>query len=139
LNALPFYQTQGAKSLGRETLEETFIPLIDQSVLSPMDILRTLVEHFAYQIATVIQAHQASLCPSVLLTGGGAYHRFFVERLDQRLEGKWQQITASQELIEFKEALIFAFLGVLKLRGERNTLASVTGAYRDSCGGVCYG
>jgi anhydro-N-acetylmuramic acid kinase len=139
LNALPFYQLQGAKSLGRETMEETFIPVIDQSGLPPKDILRTLVEHFAYQIARVIQVWQTSLCPSVLLTGGGAYHRFFVERLDQHLEGKWQQVAASKELIEFKEALIFAFLGLLKLREEPNALASVTGASRDSCGGICYG
>lgn len=139
LNALPFYAVQTAKSLGREMLEETFIPLIDQSGLSTKDILRTLVEHFAYQIASVIQQYKSKSNPSVLLTGGGAYHRFFVERLDAQLQGNWQQIEASPELIEFKEALIFAFLGVLKLREEPNALASVTGASRDSCGGVCYG
>lgn len=139
LNGLPFYQQQGAKSLGRELLEETFIPLIDQSGLPPKDVLRTLVEHFAYQIATVIQKHKSTPRPSVLLTGGGAYNRFFVECLDQQLQGQWQQIAANSELIEFKEALIFAFLGVLKLREEPNALASVTGASRDSCGGVCYG
>jgi anhydro-N-acetylmuramic acid kinase len=139
LNALPFYQLQAAKSLGRELLEETFIPLIDQPGLPPKDVLRTLVEHFAYQIATVIQKHKSKPSPSVLLTGGGAYNRFFVECLDQQLQGQWQQIAASQELIEFKEALIFAFLGVLKLREEPNALASVTGASRDSCGGICYG
>jgi anhydro-N-acetylmuramic acid kinase len=139
LNALPFYQLQAAKSLGRELLEETFIPLIDQPGLPPKDVLRTLVEHFAYQIATVIQKHKSTPRPSVLLTGGGAYNRFFVECLDQQLQGQWQQIAANSELIEFKEALIFAFLGVLKLREEPNALASVTGASRDSCGGVCYG
>ena len=139
LNALPFYALQTAKSLGREILEETFIPVIDQSGLAPKDILRTLIEHFASQIASVIQRHQATPYPSVLLTGGGAYHRFFVERLDEHLQGQWQQIAASPELIEFKEALIFAFLGVLKLRDEPNALASVTGASRDSCGGTCYG
>jgi anhydro-N-acetylmuramic acid kinase len=139
LNELPFYQLQTAKSLGREILEETFIPLMEQSGLPPKDILRTLVEHFASQIAAVIKRYQTSPCPSVLLTGGGAYHRFFVERLNEHLQGQWQQIEANSELIEFKEALIFAFLGVLKLRGEPNALASVTGASRDSCGGTCYG
>jgi anhydro-N-acetylmuramic acid kinase len=139
LNALPFYALQTAKSLGRELLEELFIPVIDQSGLPPKDILRTLVEHVAYQIAMVIQQHQTHPSPSVLLTGGGTYNRFFVERLDAQLQGQWQQIAASPELIEFKEALIFAFLGVLKLRDEPNALASVTGASRNSCGGVCYG
>ena len=74
-----------------------------------------------------------------MLTGGGAYNRYFVERLDHQLNQQWIQVEASKELIEFKEALIFAFLGVLKLRGEANALASVTGASRDSSGAAIYG
>jgi anhydro-N-acetylmuramic acid kinase len=139
LNALPFYGLQGAKSLGRESMEQLFIPLIDKRGLPPKTILRTLVEHYAIQIAAVIRSHASTTTPSVLLTGGGAYNRYFVERLDHHMNHQWIQVEASKELIEFKEALIFAFLGVLKLRGEANALASVTGASRDSCGGVCYG
>jgi anhydro-N-acetylmuramic acid kinase len=75
----------------------------------------------------------------VLLTGGGAYNRYFVERLDHHLSQQWIQVEATKELIEFKEALIFAFLGVLNLRGEANALASVTGASRDSSGGIVFG
>jgi anhydro-N-acetylmuramic acid kinase len=74
-----------------------------------------------------------------LLTGGGAYHQYFVERLDHYLQHNWIRVNADSELIEFKEALIFAFLGVLKLRNEINCLASVTGASRDNCGGTIYG
>jgi anhydro-N-acetylmuramic acid kinase len=59
--------------------------------------------------------------------------------LDHHLKKNWVQVEASKELIEFKEALIFAFLGVRKLRGEANALASVTGAGRDSLGGAIYG
>jgi anhydro-N-acetylmuramic acid kinase len=139
LNALPFYAVSGAKSLGRESIDQVFIPLLDQSELSPKDCLRTLVEHFAIQIAALIQTHASKATPSVLLTGGGAYNRFFVERLDHHLSQQWIQVEASKELIEFKEALIFAFLGVLKLRGEANALASVTGATRDSSGGMVFG
>jgi anhydro-N-acetylmuramic acid kinase len=112
---------------------------LDQSGLSPKDCLSTLVEHFAIQIAAVIRTHATKAAPSVLLTGGGAYNRYFVERLDHHLNQNWVQVEASKELIEFKEALIFAFLGVLKLRGEANALASVTGASRDSSGGAIYG
>jgi anhydro-N-acetylmuramic acid kinase len=139
LNALPFYGLQGAKSLGRESMEQLFIPLIDKRGLPPKTILHTLVEHYAIQIAAVIRSHASTTTPSVLLTGGGAYNHYFVERLDHHLNQQWIQVEASKELVEFKEALIFAFLGVLKLRGEANALASVTGASRDSCGGVCYG
>lgn len=139
LNALPFYAVSGAKSLGRESIDQFFLPLLDQSGLPPKDCLSTLVEHFAIQIAAVIRMHGTKAAPSVLLTGGGAYNRYFVERLDHHLNKNWVQVEASKELIEFKEALIFAFLGVLKLRGEANALASVTGASRDSSGGIVFG
>ena len=139
LNALSFYGVSGAKSLGRESIDQSFIPLLDQSGLSPKDQLCTLVEHFAIQIAALIRTHSSKDTPSVLLTGGGAYNRYFVERLDQHLNQQWVQVEASKELVEFKEALIFAFLGVLKLRGEANALASVTGATRDSSGGIVFG
>jgi anhydro-N-acetylmuramic acid kinase len=139
LNSLPFYQFQTAKSLGREDMERDFIPLLEQSSLSPNDKLSTLVDHFAYQIATTIQTFQSNTNPSVLITGGGAYNLYFVERLDHFLHKKWEKFEASKELIEFKEALIFAFLGTLRLKGEVNSLASVTGASKDSCGGTIYG
>lgn len=139
LNALPFYSSLSAKSLGREDMEQDFIPLIEQSKLSPPDVLSTLVEHFAFQIASIIKRYAKVPKPLVLITGGGAYNTYFIERLDHYLDQNWAQFEASSELIEFKEALIFAFLGVLRLRGENNCLASVTGASRDNCGGTIYG
>lgn len=139
LNRHPFYSKNAAKSLGREDMDRDFSPLIANSGLSPADTLSTLVEHFAYQIASVIHSFSQKEIPSVLLTGGGAYHAYFIERLDHYLKHNWQQIEADSELIEFKEALIFAFLGVLRLRGENNCLASVTGASHDNCGGTIYG
>ncbi|UZD21679.1 anhydro-N-acetylmuramic acid kinase [Algoriphagus halophytocola] len=139
LNALDYYQTQSVKSLGRENLERDFEPLIGNSGLSEKDILSTLVEHYAIQISKTIQHYQPSEKPSVLITGGGAYNSYFIERLDAQLQGKWTQDQANSQLIEFKEALVFGFLGLLKLRGEDNCLASVTGAKSDSCGGVIYG
>ena len=138
LNELPFYAQKGAKSLGREDLENDFLPLIRKSKLKPRDVLRTLVEHYAFQIGSVILENKQTEKPLVLLTGGGAYHAFFEERLSHYLHQKWIKYAASSELIEFKEALIFAFLGVLRLRGEVNCLASVTGASRDSIGGTVY-
>lgn len=139
LNSLPFYKYFSAKSLGREDMENDFSPLIDSSRLDPKDVLSTLIEHFAIQIANVITYHAASSKPTVLLTGGGAYNTYFKERLDHHLHQNWIQIEAFSDLIEFKEALIFAFLGALRLRGAINCLSSVTGASRDSSGGVIYG
>lgn len=138
LNALPFYQKSQAKSLGREDMEQVFSPLIGSFGLNPADTMATLAEHYAIQIAKVIQQFRNQSKPSVLITGGGAYHTYFIERLDAQLNSDWEKFNASAELIEFKEALIFAFLGALRLRGEPNALASVTGARTDSCGGVLY-
>lgn len=138
LNALPFYKSYSAKSLGREDMERDFHPVLASSQLPPKDLLSTLVEHFAYQIAAVIRHFSPSTAPTILLTGGGAYNTYFTERLDHYLSQKWIKIEAKSELIEFKEALIFAFLGALKLKGDATSLSSVTGASRDSSGGVIY-
>jgi anhydro-N-acetylmuramic acid kinase len=139
LNQLPFYAVNTAKSLGREEIEDDYLPMLQKFGLSPADSLSTLVEHYAFQIASVIRAFAKKETPLILITGGGAYNTYFTERLDHYLEKKWQQFDAHPELIEFKEALVFAFLGTLRLRGESNCLASVTGASRDSCGGTIYG
>ncbi|MEB2773789.1 anhydro-N-acetylmuramic acid kinase [Algoriphagus sp. D3-2-R+10] len=139
LNELPYYSKSDAKSLGREDLENDFIPLISSSGLAEKDILRTLVEHYAFQIAKIIKQYQLTEKPSILITGGGTYNFFFVEQLDRQLDNKWIHTFATPELIEFKEALVFGFLGVLRLRNESNCLASVTGASKDSSGGVIYG
>ena len=139
LNQIPFYSKNESKSLGREDMERDFFPLIKMSNLSPADTLSTLVEHFAFQVGSLITTFPKRGKPSVLITGGGAYNSYFLERLDHYLKKNWVQLEADSELIEFKEALIFAFLGVLKLRGENNCLASVTGASRDNCGGTIYG
>lgn len=138
LNALPYYQQSGAKSLGREDLERDFLPLLDQSQLASKDILATLIAHFAQQIASVIREHQTRKNARVLVTGGGAYHRFFLERLGQELPSETSLVVPEAAVLEFKEALIFGFLGVLKLREEKNCLASVTGAAEDSSGGTWY-
>ncbi len=139
LDQLPFYTKKSAKSLGREEMENDYMPLIADFGLSPADVMRTLVEHFAAQIASVIRTFASHKRPLILITGGGAYHTFFIERLDHFLEKNWFLYEASSKLIEFKEALIFAFLGVLKLRNENNCLASATGASHDSSGGTVYG
>ncbi len=139
LNQIPFYQKKGAKSLGREDMEEVFTPIIQTSSCSEKDKLATLTEHYAIQLASIVKSYSRIEIPHVLITGGGAYHTYFLERLDYQLKSKWKKFEASKELIEFKEALIFGFLGVLRIRGENNCLASVTHAKVDSSGGTIFG
>jgi anhydro-N-acetylmuramic acid kinase len=119
-------------------MEQDFEPLIKNSGLAPKDLLATLIEHYALQISQVIRDYSQVENPQVLITGGGAYNSYFIQRLDAHLEGQWNHFQASSELIEFKEALIFGFLGLLRLLGEENCLSSVTGARRNSSGGVIY-
>jgi anhydro-N-acetylmuramic acid kinase len=122
LNELQFYKDEPPKSLGLEWVELNVFPLIDSFELSLEDILRTYVEHIAIQISKVLQPSQKS----VLITGGGVYNTFLISRL-QHFSSVEVKIPSS-EIIEFKEALIFGLLGVLKERNEINCLKSVTGA-----------
>jgi anhydro-N-acetylmuramic acid kinase len=130
LNALPFYQESGPKSLGIEWLETHFYPLIkfDRDIENN---LRTILEHEAYQIGTLLNAQQQE---SVLITGGGALNSFLIERISHYFNGKVH--LPDRKIIEFKEAIIFAFLGALYAQNQPNCLQEVTGASRSVCGGV---
>jgi anhydro-N-acetylmuramic acid kinase len=131
LNSLDYYHQLHPKSLGYEWIVDVIFPLIDGYHLEIKDILRTFVEHVAFQISKIIQKDS-----SVLITGGGAFNDFLIQRIEFYLD---QKITLpSTQLIDFKEAIIFAFLGVLKLRGEVNILKSVTGAKKDHSSGVIF-
>lgn len=132
LNALPYYQQNSPKSLGIEWLENDFYPLIkfDREIENN---LRTVVEHEAIQIASVLNGQNLK---SVLITGGGALNTYLVERISHYYAG--QVILPAREIIEFKEAVVFAFLGLLYLENQPNCLKDVTGAKNDVCGGVLH-
>ena len=95
--------------------------------------LCTAVEHAAIKISEEINKHKLK---QILISGGGAYHQFLIERIAHFTTG--QLIIPNKKTIEFKEALVFAFLGVLRMREKTNCLKSVTGALFDNCGGAIY-
>jgi anhydro-N-acetylmuramic acid kinase len=72
----------------------------------------------------------------ILVTGGGAHNGFLMERIAEHTQHR--VVVPEKKIVDFKEALIFAFLGALRMAGEPNALASVTGAKRDSVGGAIY-
>lgn len=130
LNNLNYYSENPPKSLGTEWIQENFNPLINFT----SDIennLATVIEHEAFQIAKILNTNQLA---SVLISGGGAKNNFIIERIKAYYNG--EVILPNEKVIEFKEALIFAFLGALYLEKTNNTLSSVTGASRDVIGGV---
>jgi anhydro-N-acetylmuramic acid kinase len=133
LNQLEFYRLAGAKSLGKEWFETQFLPLLQTSLLSPYDKLRTVSAHIAIQTGQHISQSKAA---QTLVTGGGAKNHFLIELIQKETDSRI--IIPEELLIDYKEAIIFAFLGALRLCGETNCLAAVTGALRNSCAGGIY-
>lgn len=134
LNELPYYDKSYPKSLGFEFVKETILPLIEKYTIALEDIMHTFTIHVAFQIAEALSQKKSKL----LITGGGAYNDFLIEKI-QKLLPEIEIIIPDKKILEFKEALIFALLGVLKLRGEINVLSSVTGAKKDHSSGEIYG
>jgi len=131
LDALSYYRQHPPKSLGVEWVYKELMPILKASKAKEEDVLRTCVAHFASQI--VQQLNPGS---SVLVTGGGGYNRFLLEQIQASIDVTL--VLPNKTLIEFKEALIFGLLGVLKLRDEVNCLSSVTGASKDHSSGVVF-
>ena len=133
LNNNPYYDKEAPKSLGREFFEEYQHKIIDDFNISAKDLLATATEHIAYQIVRATEHLESS---KMLITGGGAKNNYLIERI--RMMSKHEIIIPDTMIIDYKEALIFAFLGALKMEGKINVLSSVTGASSDSSSGnIC--
>jgi anhydro-N-acetylmuramic acid kinase len=134
LDALDHYKIKGSRSLGYEWFETNFLKLIiERQSAHTEDLLATFTEHAAKQIALVINNNGVR---SVLVTGGGAFNKHLIELIKQKTTA--DIILPDEKIINFKEALIFAFLGYLRLKEHTNTLHTVTGAKQDSIGGAVY-
>jgi anhydro-N-acetylmuramic acid kinase len=129
-----YYDKEAPKSLGREFFEKYQHEIIDSSALPVKDLLATATEHIACQIVKATDSLEKS---KMLITGGGAKNNFLIERI--RKMSKHEIVIPDTMIIDYKEALIFAFLGTLKLEGKINVLSSVTGASSDSSSGnICF-
>ena len=129
LNTLAFYNKEAPKSLGLEWVQQEIFPLIDAIEEDVASVLRTFVAHIAIQISKIIKDSD-----SVLITGGGVFNSFLMQEIVSHSNSKIVQ--ASDTLINYKEALIFALLGVLKIDNQINCLKSVTGAHKNHSSGV---
>lgn len=129
LNSLEFYQQSHPKSLGIEWCNAYVYPLL--GTIERTDLLTTCTEHISQQISKVINENNLK---SVLFTGGGTYNSFLMEKIRQKTHA--EIIIPEKEIIEYKEALIFAFMGVLRQNNEVNVLASATGSSKDHSSGI---
>ncbi len=142
LNALGFYTQPYPKSLDNSFSRDVIFQLLEEVELSVEDKLRTYTEHIAIQVAEhirmIAQKEKMSFSndEKMLATGGGAFNKFLIERIKE--QSKINVEVPGSELVKFKEAVVIAFMGVLRMRNEVNVLKSVTGASKDSIGGAVY-
>jgi anhydro-N-acetylmuramic acid kinase len=143
LNALHFYNRPYPKSLDNSFSSVTVLPIIEQYDVPLHDKLCTYCEHIAIQIAAHIRTISerenlsVSVTDKLLITGGGALNKFLINRI--AAHAGVQVIVPEKQIVQFKEALVIALMGVLRQRNEVNVLGSVTGALNDSVGGAVYG
>lgn len=131
LNSLNFYHKKHPKSLGFEFVKEVIFPITEKYEIK--EVLRTFTEHIAFQISKNISHKNSKL----LITGGGSYNDFLIKQIQHYLPEK-KIVIPEKKIIEYKEALIFALLGYLKLQNRINVLSSVTGATQNHSSGVVY-
>lgn len=133
LDNLDYYQKPYPKSLGFEFVKTIVLPLMESYDLNIEDKMHTFVKHIAKQTAFALPDRRGNM----LITGGGAYNTFLLDSMQDYLP-ELQLIVPDGKTLEYKEALIFALLGVLKLRKEINVLSSVTGAKKDHSSGSIF-
>ena len=129
LNALNFYHQLYPKSLGIEWCNANIFPLLKD--VEKTDALSTFTEHAAIQISRVLNDYQIK---NVLFTGGGTYNQYLTEKI--RAKTQAEAVIPENEIIDYKEALIFAFMGILRINNEVNVLASATGSPHNHSSGI---
>lgn len=141
LNSQPYYKQSFPKSLANDFGTDVILPLIGRYTLSVQGKLRTYVDHIAEQVTAGVQqvSGEETAGKKLLITGGGAFNRFLVLQLQDRLEPMGiTVIVADEQTAAYKEALVMALIGALRWRQQPNVLASVTGASRDSVNGTLW-
>ena len=132
LQRLNYYKQKPPKSLGVEWVNSQIHSILKNFQDTPIkDLMNTFSNHFAFQIAKNIGEQD-----QVLITGGGAYNDYLINRIKKLTNSKLT--IPDPNIIEYKEALIFSFLGLLRVLEINNCYSSVTGAKKDHCSGIIY-
>ncbi len=139
LNQIDYLELSPPKSIDNQWIKEVILPIFDQYNCSTADKLRTICEWIALQIGIQLRRTKVSnKTGKMLVTGGGAYNTFLIERLKTHLPQNISLEIPSPEIIEFKEAVLMALMGVFRWEKQVNCLSSVTGSERGSVGGCVY-
>lgn len=129
LSSLHFYRQGHPKSLGVEWCNNHIFNSFEN--IKAIDLLATFTEHIAQQISNVINENTIE---NILFTGGGTHNTYLIEKIQAKT--KAEIVIPEKQIIDYKEALIFAFMGVLKLNNEINVLSSATGSFKDHSSGT---
>jgi len=136
LNSLPFFQKQPPKSLSNQWVIDVLPKLLEKYPITLEDKLCTFCEHIAIQVSNNIKLFPFTPEDKLLITGGGAFNSFLIERI--ALTSPLKIAIPDKNVIKYKEALVMAFIGVLRIRNEVNVLKSVTGSNRNNICGAIY-
>lgn len=138
LNRQEYYRQMPPKALANEFGTDVLYPLVHEAGLPLQDAIRTYTEHIAEQVTGAFYDMDVR-DGKLLVTGGGAFNGFLIERLQSMLAALSIEVTVPDaNVVRYKEALVMAFLGLLRWREENTVLASVTGAARNSIGGAVW-
>lgn len=139
LNEQDYYFLKYPKSLANDFGTDVIYPLIKKSGISVADAMATVCEHIAYETERSLKPFATKLSGNILITGGGAFNNFLVGRISHHLSPLNIKTTMpSAEVINYKEALVMALMGILRVREEENVFSSVTGASGNSIGGAVW-
>ena len=140
LNAVDFYHQDGPKSLNRDWISSDLWPVVKEYRDIPLeDRMKTIVDHIAYQIGKSVEqlSDGNSDGKRIYVTGGGAFNHTLIEHIKSHTEA--EVVIPEETIVNYKEALIFAFLGYLRANNEENTIATATGASNNVISGALNG
>ena len=136
LNSIGYYKKSAPKSLGREWINKEFWHLVrDFDDHSLEDRMKTLVMHIATQIAVALESNSSKPLEEmkILVTGGGAFNDTLMDYLKSETDSNI--VVPDSQMVQYKEAMIFALLGAMRVKNLTNISGATTGASRSVIGG----
>jgi anhydro-N-acetylmuramic acid kinase len=144
-NRLDYFRQSYPKSLGNDWVQEQLLPIYLEFESPLEDKLFTACAQLARQTARDLQdVLRRENIPArsyrLLATGGGAFNPFLIKQIREecRKVATLEVVIPDARIISFKEAVLMALMGALRLANIPNCMASVTGAWRDAIGGAVH-
>ena len=134
----PYFSAAPPKSTGFEYFNLGWLDAAGVDNIPPVDVQATLAALTARTIGDAIRDAASDRC-EVFVCGGGVHNDELMRLLAEELPGCRVQSTGAAGLDpDWVEAVAFAWLAKRRLASETGSLASVTGANRDSILGVIH-